>query len=142
MPGSVCGTWPAMWMLGPSWPNGGEIDIIEGVSSNPRNLMSAHRSAGCTIAGTNELGTLQTSDCDAFVNGNSGCGVSSSGGDSYGNGLNNHGGGVYATEWTSNYIRIWFFPRSSIPASISTGTPDPTSKLLVIRCPPCIFVGD
>lgn len=21
MPGSVCGTWPAFWMVGPNWPN-------------------------------------------------------------------------------------------------------------------------
>jgi hypothetical protein len=29
-PGGQCGTWPAMWLLGPNWPWGGEIDIIEG----------------------------------------------------------------------------------------------------------------
>lgn len=22
--------WPAAWLVGPSWPNGGEIDVIEG----------------------------------------------------------------------------------------------------------------
>jgi hypothetical protein len=21
MPGSICGTWPAFWMVGPNWPN-------------------------------------------------------------------------------------------------------------------------
>eukprot|EP00618_Florenciella_parvula_P033939 CAMPEP_0119522638 /NCGR_PEP_ID=MMETSP1344-20130328/37909_1 /TAXON_ID=236787 /ORGANISM="Florenciella parvula, Strain CCMP2471" /LENGTH=160 /DNA_ID=CAMNT_0007560687 /DNA_START=31 /DNA_END=510 /DNA_ORIENTATION=- len=26
-----CATWPAFWLVGPSWPSGGEIDIIEGV---------------------------------------------------------------------------------------------------------------
>jgi hypothetical protein len=23
-----CGTWPAFWMFGPDWPNGGEIDTL------------------------------------------------------------------------------------------------------------------
>ena len=65
-PGGQCGTWPAMWLLGPNWPWGGEIDIIEGkilhcckgaafggigewelmertgVNSNTKNLMSLH----------------------------------------------------------------------------------------------------
>lgn len=30
-----CGTWPAFWMLGPNWPNAGEIDIIEYVFDEP-----------------------------------------------------------------------------------------------------------
>ena len=30
-------------------------------------------------------------------------------------------------EWTSTWIRIWFFPRNAIPESISMGTPDVTS---------------
>jgi hypothetical protein len=66
VPGGQCGTWPAMWLLGPNWPWGGEIDIIEGkilrcckeaafggigewelmertgVNSNTKNLMSLH----------------------------------------------------------------------------------------------------
>ena len=25
MPGGICGTWPAFWMVGPNWPHGGEI---------------------------------------------------------------------------------------------------------------------
>jgi hypothetical protein len=25
MPGGICGTWPAFWMVGPNWPNSGEI---------------------------------------------------------------------------------------------------------------------
>lgn len=32
----------ADWMFGPNWPNNGEVDIIEGVSRNTKNLMSAH----------------------------------------------------------------------------------------------------
>ncbi|KAL1634378.1 hypothetical protein SLS56_002388 [Neofusicoccum ribis] len=31
---------------------------------------------------------------------------------------------VYAMEWTSQWIRVWFFSRSNIPSSISAGSPD------------------
>jgi hypothetical protein len=46
---------------------------------------------------------------------------------SYGLDFNANNGGIYATEWTSDYIRIWFFPRSSIPSDITLGNPDPSS---------------
>ncbi|KAI9744151.1 MAG: hypothetical protein M1818_002303 [Claussenomyces sp. TS43310] len=126
MPGGICGTWPAHWTLGPNWPTNGEIDIIEGVNNAAVNLMSLHTSPGCTDAGANEVGTLQTSNCDTSVNFNSGCGVTADTTASYGSGFNGGSGGVYATEWTSSYIKIWFFPTGSVPADIAAGIPDPT----------------
>lgn len=45
---------------------------------------------------------------------------------SQGDGFNAAGGGIYATEWTSNGISIWFFPRNGIPADLVSGTPSPT----------------
>jgi hypothetical protein len=56
---------------------------------------------------------------------NQGCGVLSSTTTSYGAGFNQAGDGVYATEWTASYIRIWLF-QGNIPADITRGHPDPS----------------
>nr|ADZ46179.1 beta-1,3(4)-glucanase [Paecilomyces sp. FLH30] len=117
MPGSVCGTWPAFWALGTAdWPFGGEIDIIEGVNDNSFNHMILHTSDGCTINDGGFTGNLRTSNCYIYApgqNANAGCGIEATNPDSYGRGFNSLGGGIYATDLTSNGISIWFFPRGS-----------------------------
>ena len=131
MPGGVCGTWPAFWTLGTgTWPYNGEIDIIEGVNNMEGYLSSLHTAYECSITGdsSTETGIFQTSDCqlDVATGGNSaGCGVSDLDSNSFGLGFNANGGGVYAMDWTSDYIKIWFFPRGSIPDDITTGWPNP-----------------
>ncbi|KAH6673421.1 glycoside hydrolase family 16 protein [Halenospora varia] len=127
MPAAACGVWPAYWTLGPNWPTGGEIDILEGVNKNQVNLMSLHTSASCSINGAGQLGTINTANCDGSTNSNTGCGSAASTTNTYGDGFNAVGGGVYAMEWTSDFIRVWFFPRTSIPYDISSGTPNPTT---------------
>ncbi|KAI4168184.1 MAG: hypothetical protein LQ343_006570 [Gyalolechia ehrenbergii] len=107
MPGSICGTWPAL-------PSSGEIDIIEGVNTGSQNQMTMHTSDGCTLAG---------SDC----HGSLGCLVKPIDSNNYGTSLNNANGGVYAMEWTSGSINIWFFPRGSIPSDISSSNPNPSA---------------
>lgn len=52
--------------------------------------------------------------------------------------FNANGGGVYTWEWTSTAIRIWFFPRNAIPASILSGTPDVDA----FGIPTANFAGD
>jgi hypothetical protein len=129
MPGSVCGTWPAFWMVGSNWPSNGEIDIIEGVNDQSQNQMTLHTSDGCSIQNTGFSGTLDTSNCYVDASGqspNSGCAIMNSNTQSYGSGFNSAGGGVYATEWTGDAISVWFFPSSSVPSDISSGKPDPT----------------
>jgi hypothetical protein len=32
-----CSLWPAYWSVGPNWPNGGEIDILEGANLQSKN---------------------------------------------------------------------------------------------------------
>ena len=117
------------WTVGPDWPNNGEIDMIESANQATENLISLHTSENCTVAGSGQTGILVTNDCFVDAVGqpiNSGCGMTSAYGEPYGTAFNNGQGGVYAMEWTSKAIKIWFFARNSIPASISAGAPDPT----------------
>ncbi|RAH50767.1 glycoside hydrolase family 16 protein [Aspergillus brunneoviolaceus CBS 621.78] len=130
MPGGICGTWPAFWLLGSNWPNNGEIDIIEGVNQQTNDLMTLHTSDGCSIDNSGFTGTLTTSNCYVDAAGqssNAGCSITSPSSQSYGTSFNSLGGGVYATEWTSSAINIWFFPRGSIPADVTAGVPTPAT---------------
>lgn len=50
MPGGICGTWPAFWSLGGgTWPQNGEIDILEGVNQNTQNKMVLHTDTQCSV---------------------------------------------------------------------------------------------
>jgi hypothetical protein len=127
-----CGTWPAFWTLGPNWPSSGEIDIIEGVNSQSVNAMTLHTAAGCSIGNTagSFTGNIKTANCDVNAPGqgnNVGCGIQAAGASTYGAGFNSAGGGVYAVDWTADHIAVYFFPRGSVPADITTGTPNPST---------------
>ncbi|KAF1959042.1 hypothetical protein CC80DRAFT_467297 [Byssothecium circinans] len=127
-----CGTWPAFWTVGPDWPTSGEIDILEGVHEQATNAFALHTSPGCSIGqnSTAYSSTIKTPNCDVKAAGqdaNAGCGLSSKDTKSYGAPLNNKGGGVYATEWTSDHIQIFFFPRGSVPKDALGGSPNPSS---------------
>ncbi|KAK0361841.1 hypothetical protein LTR02_016854 [Friedmanniomyces endolithicus] len=152
MPANECGVWPAWWMLGSgTWPaNGtptrmvcaavwttadssdpGEIDIIETTNNLPNNLMALHtaETPDCTVAGADQSGTLLTANC-AAAGGYTGCGVSATKPNNIGTPFNQASGGVYAMEWTSTAIRIWFFSRNEVPASIieaNDAGPDPNA---------------
>jgi hypothetical protein len=123
MPGAECGVWPAFWTFGPNWPSSGEIDIIEGVNAATTDTISLHTSAGCTVQNTGS--SLSSTNCNAG-NGDDGCSASTTTANAYGAGFNAIGGGVYAMEWTSTAISIWFFPRTAIPADITSGKPAPS----------------
>ncbi|KAK0936019.1 hypothetical protein LTR29_012391 [Friedmanniomyces endolithicus] len=132
MPANECGVWPAWWMLGSgTWPANGEIDIIETTNDLPNNLMALHTSQtpDCTVAGADQSGTLLTANC-AAAGGYTGCGVSATKPNNIGTPFNQASGGVYAMEWTSTAIRIWFFGRNEVPASIieaGDAGPDPNA---------------
>jgi hypothetical protein len=126
-----CSTWPAYWTVGPNWPNGGEIDVLEGVHNSDINRYTLHTGDGCSISQntdksrfTASLGNLQCASSNAD---NSGCGMADSDTRTYGHGFNNIAGGVYAHTLESDGISIWFFPRGEIPNDIDEKNPDPST---------------
>jgi hypothetical protein len=126
MPGSTCSYWGAYWLFGPNWPAGGEIDILEGVNTQTTNAITLHTSPGCVM--TNEGSAAGTVLKDGNCNANTaftGCSQSTQA--PFGDSFNDIGGGVYAMEWTSDHIAVWFFPRSNIPADITSGNPNVAS---------------
>ena len=91
--------------------------------------MTLHTDAGCSISSSGFTGNLVTSNCDVNAPNqatNAGCSIDAQSSQTYGAGFNAKGGGVYATEWTSNAVSIFFFPRGSIPSDISSGNPNPS----------------
>ncbi|KAI1264204.1 glycoside hydrolase family 16 protein [Xylariaceae sp. FL1019] len=146
MPGSSCGTWPAFWAFndqddGTLWPAGGEVDIIEGANTAQRNLFSAHTEPGCQNPSTGFTGVQGPDDCSEDIN-NIGCNYAAPVVDSatYGDAFNAAGGGVYALEWDSEFLKIWHFPRSTVPNDIKMAPmvkPNPSSWGL----PQAVFGG-
>jgi len=57
---------------------------------------------------------------------NQGCGITGADA-SYGAGFNSANGGVYVTEWTQTYIRMFYFTRNNIPADLKSGNPNPAN---------------
>jgi len=129
MPANVCGTWPAFWTVGPSWPNDGEIDILEGVNEKAVNQVTLHTSPGCRpyVGPEGQTGVPAANpDCGAG-GGFEGCGVINTRGSGYGNGFNGAGGGVYAVLWVGDSIKAWYFEPGRVPSDIYSGAPWPES---------------
>ncbi|KAI0391204.1 glycoside hydrolase family 16 protein [Xylariaceae sp. FL0594] len=122
-PAQACGAWPAFWTVGPNWPHSGEIDIIEGVNMQETSAITLHTGSGCKFS----KASWSAKDCGSPGDASQGCGKSSQDHRTYGAKFNEIGGGVYAVQWTSNAINVFFFPRSgSIPADLQAGSPDPS----------------
>ena len=129
MPGGICGTWPAFWTLGETWPINGEIDIVEGFNDQDTDLTSAHTGQTCSVTPNTMSGQLMATNCNYYdLGGNNGvgCNVQSTNTNSYGTGFNANGGGIYAMDWTSDYAKIYFFPNGQAPVDIGSDHPDPS----------------
>jgi hypothetical protein len=129
-----CGTWPAFWALGDGdWPDNGEIDIFEGANNQGTCLSALHTANKFTVkqSPSEQSGKPNGNDCQYYegqANSNgAGCASFDQRAASYGPDFNAIGGGVYAMQWESDAIKIWFFPRSDIPSDISSGKPEPNT---------------
>jgi hypothetical protein len=135
-----CGTWPAWWFNGPDpWPTGGEVDVVEGVNKQTATQSTLHTTEGCTMATEHQnvfsgewvAGMNGQPAANCFINApnqweNQGCGVLGPA-NSYGAPANTGKGGVYAMEWTSDYIQMFYFPRNRIPADLRSNAPIPSN---------------
>ncbi|KAH7339326.1 hypothetical protein B0J17DRAFT_654763 [Rhizoctonia solani] len=121
-----CGTWPAFWTVTTSgkWPQGGEIDIIEGINKRTSNLASLHTTPGCNMTNVPRemTGVAESNQCDVKLSNNQGCGVRFQE-DSYGPGFNARGGGWYAMRRTQEGISVWFWSRDGylVPEDVRNG---------------------
>ncbi|KAH7883436.1 glycoside hydrolase family 16 protein [Phlebopus sp. FC_14] len=114
-----CGTWPAIF--GTSWPDQGEVDILEGVNDQSPNQATLHTSSGCSMPSSRSMtGTSTGTNCDVYETNNAGCGVRINDSKSYGPAFNGAGGGWYAIERTSTFIKIYFWERgsTSVPGDV------------------------
>ena len=86
LPKPVCGSWPAYWMVGNSWPDDGEIDIYENWNMPTSNMITLHTLgtlAQCTLNPLDFSNPVTTPNCDNYGKGqftNQGCGTTELGG--------------------------------------------------------------
>ncbi|KAF8340185.1 glycoside hydrolase family 16 protein [Amanita rubescens] len=108
-----CSVWPSFWTRGAdvTWPDGGEIDIIEAVNLMNHNQYVLHTTPGCKI---------DTSSTDCSVP--AGCVVAETKANSYGAGFAQAGGGVYAAQLDVSGVYIWFWSRPNVPENLQTAT--------------------
>ena len=111
--------------------------------------MTLHTNSGARISKASSstqqetfTGELVTADCDVNApdqSKNAGCAIADTSNLTFGDNFNTNGGGVYATEWTSSAIKIWFFPRGKFPSDIASASPSPSDNW---GPPTSVFAGD
>ncbi|KZT68901.1 glycoside hydrolase family 16 protein [Daedalea quercina L-15889] len=113
-----CSVWPAFWSTAPNWPDGGEIDIIEGINNQASNQWAIHTTQGCyhTQAPADQAGFNIDTDCSTA----SGCTVGTDAPNTYMSGFAAAGGGVYATQFDTTGIFMWFWTRDQVPEDLTS----------------------
>ena len=84
--------------------------MYEGVNNQNANQATLHTASGCT-----QTDNTLNSDCSS----GSGCGVEF-GSNSFGSQINN-GGGVFAMQYATTGVYVWFWARSDAPTGTTQG---------------------
>ncbi|KAJ8092417.1 hypothetical protein PM082_023872 [Marasmius tenuissimus] len=127
-----CSIWPAWWSYSfTDYPEGGEIDVIEGVNNQPYNDMTFWRAGGqcnfpaSALAGTADI--VNQTACASTTTEQESCGFQDERSGVFGSEFSRSGGGVYAHLVSDEGISIWYFPRNAIPGDITSKNPDPSA---------------
>ncbi|KAK2034611.1 beta-1,3-endoglucanase [Colletotrichum zoysiae] len=131
LPKPVCGAWPAFWSYGAPWPQKGELDWFEGWNNAAANKPAAHtyhseEQGQCIISDVGQTSKVNTANCDQLAPGqyqNEGCGVTATSADPWGSA----DGGIYAVEWTDEYIKFFAWTHDAAPKDIGSESPDTSS---------------
>lgn len=143
-----CGVWPAFWTTDEeSWPDNGEIDIVEGINTQDVVKTALHTSEDCsqyahvprwawsgewdTATGIPDTFTgklnydnrVEADNCWVMAPHqwqNQGCVAVSQENGTIGAAMNEIGGGVYVLEWdpAAGYIRSWVFKNGKVPRNL------------------------
>jgi len=85
------------------------------------NQMALHTRTGCTLnAPASGAQTGQSGGLNCSLD--SGCTVTETKSNSFGQGFNQAGGGVFATQFDASGIYIWFWSRANIPSSVTSAS--------------------
>ncbi len=122
------GIWPALWADGPGWPEGGEIDVMEGCNSGAvfptqytvtedkpniknnlglYNTSTLHTSPGCSSCGNNK-----------YI----GCPQYFTRSETFGEDFNKAGGVYMCLLDTSGNVKILFFKKEGLPSILKDNT--------------------
>lgn len=130
-----CSVWPAFWTSNPpladgsgSWPDDGEIDIVEYANFGSVAVATLHVGPKCSLSGNeNNHGSgnwTVFSNCGLTSNPYNGCGINSNNapiGHDFNQNMDAHSNnGVFVTELKDNeYIRVFYFAFGAFPIDLS-----------------------
>ncbi|KAH6620091.1 glycoside hydrolase family 16 protein [Boeremia exigua] len=125
VPAKACGMWPAFSLVHGNEHDGGlfsKMTLVESISYIPHNEITLSTTpADCTMNTQKSTGNVFSTNC-SYATG--GCGAAAHTG-TFGEPFIEKGGGVWAAQIEATGIKVWFFPRRTIPGDIRTNAPEP-----------------